>query len=407
MLEYLIRYYQTYGPLLLLVTIVFTAFYWVLVNWGMIRATYRCVNLKNTVTGNIGKCFSSNEGTSCQNTDLGYIYGWCNDADNYGPLPGKSTGPYVGYCSQWSWCKGQCPPYQCSGSFPKGIGEQEPQVWGWCADAGVERAMIGTACGPRGAKCNNWLWDVKKCPTSCQKPPPMPLRKRCGAGMKASVGEDGTLNCKPVDKCQCDGGPPLNPWSPLENKVVRVHTKDEHLNDKENSTYTGTLKGERCYLTAGRKGDAGISGVTENEKVAKFDCAAEAKGDAFVLEKSNDGKFRLVDANGCALRWARSPGGNPGLENDERMAKFDCGNNGDPLDFEGTPDDTQFYALIDGKKCGLQWSAVEGKGTGVGERERIAKFDCAERGDTLEVSLTGWKTSLETKARETIAQAKL
>ena len=387
MYEYFFHYYISYGPLLVLISIFLTLFYWFVANWSLLRATYSCISLKNTITGNLGKCFNSREGTSCQNTDLGHVYGWCNDEDNYGPLPGSKNGPYSGYCAQWSWCKGQCPPYQCPGDFPKGIGKQDPQVWGWCDDKGVERSMIGTACGPRGAHCNNWVWDVKKCPTACQKPPPMPLKKRCPSGKNkcqlvcGSRDDGSTLNCPPPkcgknkcqDKCICEG-PPADPWKPYENKTIRIRAKDKP-SDQECHLQVSELKG-------------GIKGITQNEKAVKFNCSEDAKGDTLFLEKSKDGKYRLVDTDGCTFRWSGRKGGNRALGTDERVAKFDCGgDNGDPFEFEGTPDDAQLYSKIAGKKCGLQWSSVKGQNKGIGPQERVAKFDCNDKGDKLVVDM--------------------
>ncbi len=395
--NYLYAYYKAYGPLLLIITLILRMLYWILANWGLIRATYSCVSLKNTVTGNIGKCFGSTEGSSCQSTDLGYVYGWCNDADNYGPLPGNKTGPYVGYCSQWSWCNKRCPPQQCPGTFPKGIAEQDPQIWGWCADEGVERAMIGTACGPRGNKCNNWIWEAKKCPTACQRPPPVPLRKKCGKDT------GNTLGCPPKDKCNCSG-PPSDPWKIYEGKNVYISTAPgtvineiteempqrarQTLLEKAEHKVDNILYPKRCYLRGSQTRGA-IAGLTDTEKAAKFSCdEADGKGDLYTLEKSVDGKYRVKDQEGCTLRWSSLKGGNKALGTEDMMAKFDCaGNNGEPLELEGTPDRAQFYGIIGGKKCGLQWSAMTGQNAGISDTERAAKFGCYDPGDSLVVDL--------------------
>jgi hypothetical protein len=390
MFDYFLHYYQSYGPLLVISSIVLTIFYWTVANFGLLRATYRCVNLKNTVTAQVGKCFDSTQGTSCQTTDLGYIYGWCNDGNNYGPLPGNKSGPYSGYCTQWSWNKEQCPPYQCIGNFPVGIDNQEKKSckkqWGWCADKGVEKAMIGTACGPRGETCDNWIWDAKKCPTGCQTAPPTPLKKKCSKGaakcqLVCGSRDDGnTLNCPPPacgksacsDKCICNG-PPKDPWIAYENKQIRIRAKDGDAKDCQ-------------FKHADEKG--GVVGVNTTERIAKFSCQTDAKADLMLLEKSKDGKYRIIDSDGCTLQWSGREGGNPAMGTTERIAKFDCGGDmGDPLEIEGTPDNAMLYAKINGQKCGLQWSSVKGKVNGISQDERIAKFDCNDKADHLIVDM--------------------
>ena len=42
---------------------------------------------------------------------------------------------------------------------------------------------------------------------------------------------------------------------------------------------------------------------------------------------------------------------------------------------------------IKGKKCGLQWSSVKGKVKGVTRQERVAKFDCHDKGDRMVVDM--------------------
>ena len=70
------------------------------------------------------------------------------------------------------------------------------------------------------------------------------------------------------------------------------------------------------------------------------------------------------------------------------MAKFDCGgDNGDPLELEGTPDKCRINASINGRKCGLQWSSVKNKNPGIGKQERTAKFDCHDTGDLMVVDM--------------------
>jgi hypothetical protein len=388
MIGYFSTYFHNYGPFLVVSSLVISILYAIIANWTLIRATYRCVDLKNTLTGKVGKCFDSVQGNTCHNTDLGYIYGWCNDTDNYGPLPGSKSGPYNGECTQWTWAKDKCPPYQCMGEYPGGIGEQTKhmcgQKWGWCADKDVERAMIGTPCGPREGSCDKWLWDVKKCPTACEKA--KKPKKKCSNKVNrcqtvCGNREDGNLKCPPPschkktpcqDKCICTG-PPKLPWKPYENKQIRIRAKDG--------------KGKDCGMKHnGRKG--GAAGISKEEKVAKFSCDESAKPDLMLLEKSKDNKYRLLDSDGCTLQWSGLKGGNLALGTDERLAKFDCGGDaGDPLELEGTPEDVRIYANIKGKKCGLQWSSVKGKVKGVTRQERVAKFDCHDQGDRMVVDM--------------------
>jgi hypothetical protein len=354
MFDFVIKYYQSFGIPLVVATVIIFLMYWFLANWYTLRASYKCTNLKNTVTGKIGKCFDSVQGTTCQNTDLGYIYGWCNDSNNYGALPGTKSGPYLGYCTNWIWSKNQCPPTQCVGDFPYGIGKQntcQSQRWGWCADTGVNKSMIGGPCGPIDAKCNDWIWEVKKCPTSCTR-----SRSR-------------TSKTVPKDKCVCTG-PPSNQWKMYDNKNIRIRTKD----------------GDCQFKRTERAG--GITGVGEKEHIAKFDCASNAKADVLLLEKSQDNNYRLVNAEGCTLKWSQKKGGSNALGLEERIAKFDCSADaGDPLTLEGTPDNAQIYATIKGNKCGLQWSSVGGNTINVSRHERVAKFDCNDKADTLIVDM--------------------
>jgi hypothetical protein len=351
MLEYFTLYYDTYGIVLAIATIIMTISYLFIANWYTIRATYKCTNLRNTVTGKLGKCFDSVQGTTCQNTDLGHIYGWCNDSDNYGAMPGTKSGPYSGYCTQWIWSNDKCPPTQCMGDFPNGIGKQSEtsckQTWGWCADKGVNRSMTGGPCGPVEGRCDDWIWEVKKCPTACKG-------RRCPTSKK-----------RPKNSCICNG-PPLNQWKQYDNKNIRIRTKK---ND--------------CQLgTAGKSG--GAPGIGNNEKIARFDCKADAKADVLLLEKSRDSNYRLINADGCTLKWSQRKGGSDSLGTEERIAKFDCGDDaGDPLILEGSPDNAGIYATIKGKKCGLQWASVGGNASHISRHERIAKFDCHDKADKL------------------------
>jgi len=402
MLQYFKEYYRSYGPILIIVTLIISVFYYTVANWGIIRATYRCVNLKNTVLGNLGKCFNSRQGTTCQNTDIGYVYGWCNDANNYGALPGNSTGPYTGYCNQWSWSVGQCPPQQCLGNYPNGIDKQECKLghkqWGWCLDRGVERAMVGTSCGPTEGKCDKWIWDAKKCPTGCFKSTPIKKEKSAKCPKKSgkcqlvcgSRDDGNVVGCPPpncddqanhtsageCDKCICRG-PPKDPWKPYENRQISIGARDG--------------KAKNCRLTYEPQSESESKSESESEsksksdsKSAKFSCGSKVASNIgpLLLEKSRDEKYRLIDSDGCTLRYSDNKGG-PSLGSEERTAIFDCtGNAGEPLEIEGTPDNARIYTDVKGKRCGLQWSSVldaDGK--------RLAKFDCHDQADRVVVDM--------------------
>ena len=386
MIRYFYTYFHNYGPFLAISSIILTVLYQIIANWIIIKATYKCVNLKNTITGGVTKCFDSIQGTTCNNSDIGYIYGWCNDSENYGAIPGNKAGPYMGTCSQWTWNdKDQCPPNQCMGDFPHGIGNQEcPQKWGWCADKEINRAMEGTPCGPKEGGCEKWLWDVKKCPSSCErmeKPKKKKEKeKECSnkqnkCQLTCGNRKDGYLQCPPPkcqkkplcsDRCICTG-PPTLPWKPYENREIRIRAKEG--------------RAKKCGMTQNRR-KGGAAGIGKLEKIAKVSCNSSIKPSVMMLEKSKDGKYRLLDSDGCTLQWNGLKGGNLSLGSDERMAKFDCcGDMGDPLEFEGNPDDFKIYTNIKGKKCGLQWSSVTGKARGVNKQERILKFDCNDKGD--------------------------
>lgn len=313
MYQHFFHYYLAYGPMLAIISVCLTLLYWTLANWGTLRAMHRCSNFKRTVTGQLPKCFTSRQGDTCQSTDLGHIYGWCHDPENYGALPGTSTGPYIGQCNQWIWSHDQCPPSQCNGVYPKGIDGQCDRKWGWCADKGVERAMLGAPCGPKGDTCTNWIWNAKKCPTGCEKP-----KKKCEEDGPAEDGE-----CK--DNCVCEG-PPKDPWKPYINKKVEI-------------------KHGKCRLQSG------------SGKRAEFLCKdreIDKQGTMFIEYTQNDGSkregssgstFKIYNSHGCALSYTGS--------GRKRHAVFNC-NRGKPVVIEGTPDDARIYAMIDGEKYGLR-----------------------------------------------------
>jgi len=388
LIDFMKKYYQLYGPILIIMTVILTAIYWFFGNLPYIRATYDCVNLKNTITGNAVKCFNSNAGAGCDDTDIGYIYGWCNDGDNYGSLLGNHRGPYNGNCSQWVWDKKECPPGQCQGiqtqNQSQSSSPNEEQKWGWCADKGSHRAMEGTPCGPRGAQCENWIWDAKKCSTACTPAAisKEPACKRDSAGkcdLVCGLDEKGNKKqCPPAncggencpDRCQCTG-PMKDPWKPYLDRPVRIRSSDKKYHLRVNH-----MRGR-------------VHGVGSEEKAIKFtkNTKKGVQGSSLLIEKSNDGNYRIIDSNGCTMQWSGATGGKS-LGKKERVAKFDCGGSaGDPLIIEGTPGHFKIYADAKGKKHGLQWSAVSGRNPGMDRHDFVAKFDPNGEADELAVDM--------------------
>jgi hypothetical protein len=156
----------TYVLYLSIATAIIMLLYIVVGNYGYLRGMGACLSFKNLVLRRWGHCFRAAPKETCQELEHGYVYGWCNDADNYGPMAGTREGPYVGNCADWSWKKDECPPITCKGNYPYGIGKQAPfQKWGWCADN--DRAMKGSQCGPTDGTCNNWIWNEYQCPDTC------------------------------------------------------------------------------------------------------------------------------------------------------------------------------------------------------------------------------------------------
>lgn len=248
--------YKTYGLYYLIIligaTIIMYTLYYIVGYYGYLRGLINCLSFKNLIFGRWGTCLNTVPRESCQELDHGYIYGWCNDPDNYGPLPGTSDGPYVGSCSEWSWKKSTCPPATCKGCYPYGIGNQKPyQKWGWCADSGVNRAMKGSSCGPTTGQCVNWVWDEGQCIDVCPAKfapeeqqeeqcsetildstvcglvdgeaiacPPNRIKNRCNNVCGTVLDEDGNnvLQCPPPncgcgsDKCICPQEKPPGGW---------------------------------------------------------------------------------------------------------------------------------------------------------------------------------------------------
>lgn len=172
----IIMYGTRFWKPLVIATIIVNVIYYIVGNWEWLFAVNSCMTLNKLVRGKLGTCLATPAADiSCQEMQHGYSFGWCNDPDNNGPMPGTKDGPYGATCQNWSWKKSECPPVQCSGKYPYGIAGQQPfQKWGWCADPGVNRAMKGKMCGPDPSEgtCNNWIWDPSQCPKTCQKPKP-------------------------------------------------------------------------------------------------------------------------------------------------------------------------------------------------------------------------------------------
>jgi hypothetical protein len=203
----IINYGSYYWKPLILATIIVNIIYYIVGNWEWLLAINNCMTLNRLGRGNIGKCFNTinSNTTVCQDLTHGYTYGWCNDQDNYGPLPGTQDGPYGSTCVDWSWVKTDCPPVECSGKYPYGIADQTPyQRWGWCADPGVNRAMRGKQCGPTEGTCNNWIWDQALCPKTCGKRRPQAIKVNANAEEECGTvcGNIGGKNIACPPKCK-------------------------------------------------------------------------------------------------------------------------------------------------------------------------------------------------------------
>jgi hypothetical protein len=406
MVDLFLRYYRIYGPLLIVATLGYMIIFWSAANWTSLKASYNCLSLKNVIQGNIHKCFSSRVGPTCRHSDIGYIYGWCNDPDNHGPMPGNNMGPYNTYCSQWIWSNEDCPPDHCSGDFPQGLDNQEcklgTQKWGWCADQGVDKAMIGTVCGPVGTRCDKWIWDAKKCPQTCD-PLVKQVQQQCHRNSKGQCNHicgkmpDGSDKpCPPPqcgeegcpDPCVCEG-PPEKPWKPYLGRPITLRT------------YKGDCILQRLDT------EKQPYGVADGKKAAVWKCSRkkidlkelQKQGLSLTMEEVGEDKstgekiYHLRDVDGCVLQWSNQPGG-AGAGKMEYVAKFDCsGESPNKVLVKGTPDKCELYAhnfkTNDGiKNCGLQWSSAMGAGKGLSKNHRLAKFDCADTtGDKLVVDM--------------------
>lgn len=157
----IIKFYQSYWLHILIATLSVIILYELVGDWGYYSSVVRCI-----FRGNFSSCFDVPRANNCKDLQHGKAFGWCNDSDNYGALPGNASGPIGSTCQDWIWYMKDCPPTQCSDLTGK--------TWGWCADPGIERAMRGKMCGPiNGERCNNWVWHADNCPKSCPKPKPL------------------------------------------------------------------------------------------------------------------------------------------------------------------------------------------------------------------------------------------
>lgn len=166
-------------------------------------------------------------------------------------------------------------------------------------------------------------------------------------------------------------GETTNEWEKYLDKQIRIMA---HVKDTD------------CGLQwSGTKG--GVGGVGANERAAKFDCETGHKGDPLYVTKKGE-NYYIKNANKCGLQWSGAFGQSTPVGAKERVAKFDCDNDGDPMLIEGTPD--KFYLRTEAKDkiCGFEWSSTKGSASGIGSQEHLAKFDCEHsRGDPLKAEI--------------------
>jgi len=96
---------HSYLPILVALTIVVNIFYFTLGNWEYLTALNNCITLPRVLTGYSSKCISIPDYDSCHavTKQKVKVYGWCNDDDKLGPLPGNAAGPYGTTCKDWAW----------------------------------------------------------------------------------------------------------------------------------------------------------------------------------------------------------------------------------------------------------------------------------------------------------------
>lgn len=138
-----------------------------------------------------------------------------------------------------------------------------------------------------------------------------------------------------------------------------------------------TIEGRNCGLEwAGGKGDP----VGGNERLAKFDCAGNADPMCIIKTGSISTISTVAEGERCSLEWSEAMGSHTGINDNESLAKFDCDTKGDPLFISGN----RISTIIKGQTCFLEWSAAFGGGQ-VGANEKAAKFDCGSNGDIMDI----------------------
>lgn len=132
---------------------------------------------------------------------------------------------------------------------------------------------------------------------------------------------------------------------------------------------------------------------TESELGALSNLFSDARTYQIYIDLSEDRSFPFENLK-CGLEWDSSlllkmqyhQRHDPNAQVNERLAKWDCKKNADPVFFVANPDNTKgpiegkIYAKVGDKKCGLEWSGEEL--TGVPGR-RAAKWDCEGRADPV------------------------
>lgn len=224
-------FYRSYNLLMkyyvyILSTIVILyIFYYIYSYYYELKRRYNCLSLNNLFNGKINKCFAQ-QPEYCKDMDIDLYWGWCEDPDYLGVYAGDINGPYGFTCNRWITDKKKCPPLQCQGTYPIGLkvdnSKGEIQTYGWCADVDVNRAILGSICGPspeENAKCKNWIWDSNKCPLTCPVStltpitPTVPVEQKIQPSGKCSIlcgyKNGHNIPCPPPDcqskpeTCQC------------------------------------------------------------------------------------------------------------------------------------------------------------------------------------------------------------
>jgi hypothetical protein len=170
---------------IILISVIAYIIYYVYSYFHDIHRLVKCLSLSNLFSGEIIHCWDSTP-EYCKDINPNLYYGYCMDPDYMGVYPGDETGAYGFDCENWISNPKRCPPLQCKGPYPIGIktdGKDPPtQLYGWCGDSQVNRALKGTKCGVSpevGIPCENWIWDESQCQKTCSNPSvkPKPIIK--------------------------------------------------------------------------------------------------------------------------------------------------------------------------------------------------------------------------------------